>query len=274
MSLFTINEKKCKRDGICVAECPLKIIEMKDSKSAPTPTADAEERCVKCGHCAAVCPHGAFTHNGMPAETFSPVKKEFSLTSEQAEHFLRSRRSLRSYQDRNVEREKIAKLISIARYAPTGVNSQLVEWIAVNSRAEVAKLTGMVIEFMRRMITHQHPFATKYRLDNHLTAWENGIDTISRGAPGLVFTHAPKEYGLAQVDCASALSYFDLAAPSLGLGTCWAGFFMIAVSQYPPLQQALGIPEGHAAYGAMMVGYPKYKYHQLPPRNEPKIAWK
>ncbi|MBI5847008.1 MAG: 4Fe-4S binding protein [Nitrospirae bacterium] len=39
MSLFTIDEKKCKRDGICVAECPIQIIEMKDDKSIPAPTA-------------------------------------------------------------------------------------------------------------------------------------------------------------------------------------------------------------------------------------------
>jgi len=71
MSLFTIDEKKCKKDGICVAECPLKIIEMKDGTSMPTPTADADERCVKCGHCVAVCPHGAFTHNTMKTSDFS-----------------------------------------------------------------------------------------------------------------------------------------------------------------------------------------------------------
>jgi nitroreductase len=144
----------------------------------------------------------------------------------------------------------------------------------VNSRAEVKKLTGLVIDLIRQMVAAKNPFAVQYRLANRVTEWESGIDTISRGAPVLVFTHAPKEYGLAQVDCASALSYFDLAAPTLGLGTCWAGFFMIAVSQYQPLQQALGIPAGHAVFGAMMVGYPKYKYHLLPPRNEAQITWK
>ena len=72
MSLFRIDDKKCKRDGICVAECPLKIIEMKDDASLPTPTADADERCVRCGHCVAVCPHGAFTHNTLKTGDFSP----------------------------------------------------------------------------------------------------------------------------------------------------------------------------------------------------------
>lgn len=274
MSLFTIDEKKCKRDGICAAECPLGLIERKDRSSVPTPTADAEQRCISCGHCVAVCPHGAFTHNTMKTGDFAPVRNDLALTSEQAEHFLRSRRSIRSYQDKVVEREKIAGLINIARYAPTGTNSQQVGWLAVNSRSEVTKMAGMVIDLFRHMIEAKNPFAEKYRLANLVTAWESGGDIISRGAPALVFTHAPKEYGLAQVDCANALSYFDLAAPTFGLGACWAGFFMIAASYWPPLLRTLALPEGNAVFGAMMVGYPKYKYHRLPPRKEAQLVWK
>jgi len=35
MVLFTIDTKKCKHDGICVEECPMRILEMKDASSAP-----------------------------------------------------------------------------------------------------------------------------------------------------------------------------------------------------------------------------------------------
>ena len=274
MSLFIIDEKKCKRDGICVAECPMQIIEMKDAKSLPTPTADAAQRCIKCGHCVSVCPHGAFTHAMMNAGDFPPMKKEFALSPEQAEHFLRSRRSVRTYQDKSIEREKLQKLIEIARYAPTGSNSQMVSWLAINARPEVARLAGMVADMMRELVKAKNPFAISYRLDRIVPAWENGTDLISRGAPALVVAHGPKEYGLAHVDCTSALAYLDLAAPTLGLGTCWAGFIMLAYLQWPPLQQALKIPEGRVAQGIMMVGYPKYKYHRLVPRNQPKIEWR
>lgn len=274
MNLFTIDEKKCKRDGVCVAECPLKLIEMKNAKATPTPTADAVDRCVKCGHCVAVCPHGAFKHSMLKTELFPPVKKEFALSPEHAEHFLRSRRSIRSYQDKPIEREKLQKLIEIARYAPTGSNSQLVQWLAVNSRPEVKKLTAIVIDLIREMIAAKDPFAISYGLDRFVSGWENGIDRISRGAPALVVAHAPKEYSLGHIDCASALAYLDLAAPTLSLGTCWAGFFMLAVSKHKPLQDALALPEGNVAHGIMMVGYPKYKYQRLVPRNEPKIEWR
>jgi nitroreductase len=74
------------------------------------------------------------------------------------------------------------------------------------------------------------------------------------------------------IDSAIALSYMDLAAPSLGLGCCWAGFFMIAAGSWPPLAEAFQLPEGHKSFGAMMVGYPKFRYQRLPERNEAKIT--
>ena len=118
MSLFTIDEKKCKKDGICVAECPLKIIAMRDTSSTPEPTPDAVERCIRCGHCVAVCPHGAFTHSMLKHEDFPPINAALSLSPAQAEQFLRSRRSIRTYQDKPVEQEKLQKLIELAGTRP------------------------------------------------------------------------------------------------------------------------------------------------------------
>lgn len=273
MSLFMIDEKKCKRDGICAAECPIRLIEIKVGSTLPTPVADAEDRCVKCGHCVAVCPQGAFTHAALKTADFAPVRKEMELTTGQAEHFLRSRRSIRNYQDKAPERDKLQKLIDIARYAPTGTNSQQVKWLVVNSREKVKNMAAMTIDMMRQMIGNNHPLAERYRLANLVKAWDSGIDMIARNAPAVVVAYAPKDYGSAQVDCTSALSYLDLAAPTLGLGCCWAGFLMIAAAYRPAMQQALALPEGHACFGIMMIGYPKYRYKLLPPRNEPNVRW-
>lgn len=274
MGLFTVDAAKCERDGICVAECPLGILEMKDPSSTPTPVEGAEERCIRCGHCVAVCPRGAFSLTEMKTEDCPPVKKNLALGVEHVEHFLRSRRSIRNYQEKPIERGKLASLIDIAHYAPTGSNSQQVKWTVINSRDGVRKMAGMVIDLIRHMIKEKHPMAESYRLPSFVKAWESGTDRISRGAPALVIAHAPKEYAMAPVDCAAALTFLDLAAPSFGLGTCWAGFFMLAISQWPPLQQALALPEGHACFGVMMVGYPKYKYYRLPLRKEADITWR
>jgi hypothetical protein len=62
-------------------------------------------------------------------------------------------------------------------------------------------------------------------------------------------------------------------AYNMGLGVCWAGYFGRAALTYAPLIKALAIPEGSKCYGAMLVGYPKYKYLRVPAFKEPPITW-
>ena len=45
-----IDQDKCLKDGICVAECPSRLIEMKTSESFPSPTPEVDAYCLQCGH--------------------------------------------------------------------------------------------------------------------------------------------------------------------------------------------------------------------------------
>lgn len=273
MSFYTIDRNKCKADGICVEECPLGILEMKDGADAPTPIDGADEMCINCGHCVAVCPGGAFSLDKMKPEDCLAMEKDFVLGAEKVEGVLRSRRSIRNYKEKEIDAETLEKLISVARYAPTGTNGQLVKWLVINSRRKVLEMTEMALDMVRYMINEKHPMATAYKLDRIVTAWESGKDRISRGAPCLVVAYAPEQYPLSKVDATIALTYLDLAASSFGLGACWAGYFMVAIPQWEALRNAISLPEGYACQGVMMVGYPKYKYQLLPQRNPADIKW-
>ncbi len=152
MSLFEVDKEKCKRDGLCVAVCPARIIEFKDEKDAPTPTDEADEFCIKCGHCVAVCPHGALSHTIMTPEQCPPMQKELIPKPEQIEHLMRARRSIRTFKEHAVERELLGRLIDVARFAPTGRNSQTVSWLVIHDSEEVARLAGMAIDWMRSLL--------------------------------------------------------------------------------------------------------------------------
>ena len=273
MNRISIDSEKCERDGICVAVCPMTIVEMKDG-SFPSLVAGLEELCISCGHCVAVCPHGALSLDNMKVEDCPPLKAELKISSAQAEQLLRSRRSIRVYRETLVEREKLAQLVEMAHYAPTATNSQQVQWLVINSREHLHGLAGMVVDMLRHLIKEGHPLAKAYRLERSIEAWETGRDPVLRGAPALIVAHAPKAYPMGQVDSTIALSFLDLAAPTVGLGACWAGFFMMAAAQWPPLQEALALPVGNVCCGALMIGYPKYAYHRLPVRKETVVSWR
>jgi nitroreductase len=252
------------------------IIELKDEKSLPNPTQDAEELCINCGHCVAVCPHWAMSLRSMNAEQCPPVRKDWLLNPEQVEHFLRSRRSIRAYKEQPVEREVLSKIIDIARFAPSGQNIQPVRWLVIYDSKEVWRLAALVIDWMRDLLKKGAPLAKALHMDRVVDAWgwESGVDRVCRGAPHVIVTHAPKEERTAPQACTIALAYLELAAPSFGLGACWAGYFNVAANVWPPMQEALDLPEGHASFGAMMVGHPKFRYQRLPLRNEARITWR
>ncbi|MCD6294340.1 MAG: nitroreductase family protein [Deltaproteobacteria bacterium] len=75
------------------------------------------------------------------------------------------------------------------------------------------------------------------------------------------------------VDLTLALSYLELAAPTLGLGTCWAGLLQGALHSGPEIKEVLGLPENHPHHYPMMLGYAKPRYYRLPERKPPRIVW-
>jgi nitroreductase len=173
-----------------------------------------------------------------------------------------------------VPREKIARLIELARYAPTGHNVQNVEWMALGTRAELDKLAGLTVDWMRWMGVNEKKTARIMNLKETIQRWEAGHDVILRRAPVVIVTHAPKADMRAPTSSTIALTYLELAATGMGLGTCWAGYFGYAAANFPPLKKSLALPDGHRALGAMMVGYPKFKYKRLPMRKTPEIIWR
>lgn len=274
MSVFTIDRDKCDSCGMCLEECPAGIILIKELGALPSLAKGGEGMCINCGHCVAVCPTGALRHERMKPEECAPISKRLLPSVEQVEHLMKSRRSIRVYKGKPVPRETLAKLIDIARYAPSGGNIQPVRWLVIEDREEVKRLGGLVVDGMRSMIKETPGLADVSYLDLPVRAWDRGIDVIMRGAPHLIVVHARTYIGLSQVDCSIALTYLELAAYSMGLGACWNGIFQMYTTIYPPVMEALQLPDGHQCLGAMMIGYPKYRYRRIPLRKEPKIVWR
>jgi nitroreductase/NAD-dependent dihydropyrimidine dehydrogenase PreA subunit len=270
---LTIDKTKCKKDGLCVAECPTAIIRQKDKDSHPELVKGSAQICLRCGHCVAVCPHGALDHADIPLAACPPIDKDLVVSHEQVVQWLRSRRSVRRFKDKPVDKASIQKLIEIARYAPTASNSQLVEWAVITDKSQIRDLAGKVVEWMKAVLQKDPQPANASYLPMLVAAWDLGIDAVLRSAPGLIVAMAPKAAANGLVDLTLALSYLELAAPSLGLGTCWAGLLQGALLSHKPLKPVVGIPADYPHHYPMIIGYSDVRYYRLPERRSPKINW-
>jgi ferredoxin len=207
--LITIDENKCKKDGLCARECSAAVIHLNEN-NAPVVHPSEEARCMDCGHCVAVCPHDALRHARI-TESGSPViQPSLVVEAAQAEQFLRSRRSVRRYQEKPVEKEKIQRLIEVARNAPTAGNGQPVEWIVIRDRERLKKIGSLTIDWIRELMKNPQAVAAAPYLPAAVAAWDAGNDSVLRGAPSLVTAIAPSYAKLGFVDLTLALSYLDV----------------------------------------------------------------
>jgi nitroreductase/NAD-dependent dihydropyrimidine dehydrogenase PreA subunit len=272
MSLLSIDTSKCKRDGLCAKDCPAVIIRL-PQKGFPEILPGFEQACLECGHCVAVCPHDALSHERIPMAQSPVIQEDLQITDAQSVQFLRSRRSVRHFVDKAVEKEKLQRLIEVARYAPTGGNGQMVEWIVLKDKTKIREIAGLTVDWLREVVKNPQVVAASPYLPMVVASWDMGNDSVLRSAPTVVIAMAPKEAMNGTVDLTIALTYLDLFAPSLGLGACWAGLLQGAMLNSRAVKAAVGVPESYPHHYPIMVGYPEFGFHRVPERKAPKIIF-
>ena len=262
MSVIEVNGSSCQKDGICVAVCPLGLIQW-GVDGVPVETEDAGQLCIGCGHCVASCPTGALVWRATPPESLHELPACSDELRVATERLFLGRRSVRAYRNQPVSRDAIEKLMRIVKYAPTGANRRPVHWTIVESPDKLRELASHVADGLRAS-----PYFSRL-----VKAWDAGRDTIFRGAPNVFVAHAPTDGFDPATSCIIALSHLEVAAHGVGLGACWAGVLMVAANTNPRVVECLDLPEGHRVYGAMMLGIPAYSYPRTVPRAAHPIRW-
>lgn len=260
-SEIVINPEKCLKDGICINVCPCQIF--KHSKTGlPEIDPTLAKTCIKCGHCASACPGNAITVQGLNPDEFRPGHENLNLpTFEVFSNLVISRRSIRNFKDKPVEIELIQKLIDITRYCPTAKNTQALSWLIVNGAEKVRKVSAAVIE----------TFRPNDKMAPLVEAFDKGEDPVSRGAPQLAIIYGPEKYAWGTMDAAIAIANLELAAKASEIGTCWGGFITYAASVNKSIGKSLGLDDSDKIFAAIMLGYPKYMFKKVPPRNQPRL---
>jgi len=288
--LISIDERKCTQCGLCVALCVRRILE----KSGKSIRVIDPASCNYCGHCKAVCPNNAPVFSRLDSGEFEGLSKKEKLPqASDFLRFLRKRRSLRLYRNKPVEMEKLKMILEAGRFAPTGGNRQLCEYVVVRGRKALDRVVTLALRVLQEEGRKIKDALERQRRtgetlpDEYLgrqiypevwermvRKWKEGEDRLFYHAPVLILVHLLKgATSTPEVDSALAGMQMVLMAETLGLGTCFNGFLVSALEKSGKLREALKIPSDHQVAVAFTIGYPNVKFRRLVARNPARVEW-
>jgi nitroreductase len=171
--------------------------------------------------------------------------------SNEAIQVLKTRRSVRKFKTEQVPREKLAELLEVASWAPTGKGLQNPLIVAVQEKATLDKLRRMNAEVLGADIDPYH------------------------GAPSIVLVFSPTDGSTYVEDASSVLTYICAAAHALGIASCWINRErqMFESEEGKKLQAEWGVPEKYAGIGAIAIGFQDGDDPKAKARKEDYVRW-
>jgi nitroreductase/ferredoxin len=268
--IIKVDESLCINCDACVRCCPGGLIV---NDKFPVPTKDAWDLCIDCGHCVAICPTEALQQRAMGPEECDPIDIQLVPKWEEARQFLVTKRSIRGYINKPVEKDKILQLLDVARYAANGGNRQLLRWLVIDDPAKVHQVAALTIDWMKSVKESNPTLYREAKVQLFIDHWDAGRDHIARGAPCIIQAWAPKDERTAPPAAANAITHIQLAATALGLGTSWTEGIGYASRAYPPMLDVLGMPKEQVPIATFLLGYPTETYLRIPKRKPVDVTW-
>ena len=138
----------------------------------------------------------------------------------------KNRYSVRKYQDRAVETEKITAILEAGRVAPTAANKQPCIFLVLNDRETIEKLG-------RACNPHGAPLVIIVCADKTI-AWVRPFDRAS----------------MIEIDSTIAADHIMMCAQDLGLSSCWITYFDPAI-----VRKDFNIPDNLVPVNILSIGY-------------------
>lgn len=236
-------------------------------------TSEMALKCIECGHCVLSCPVSANNLSFMKDDEIQEAAELLLPSTDEAINFLKTRRSIRRFNDELISRKTFSEIFETANQAPTASNKQPVRWIISDDPTKTKKIATLILSWMSDILEKAPQSPLGLLAAVMLEKADQGEDGLLRGAPHVAIAVVPSNYKWPE-DGVIALTYLELAAHAEGVGACWGGFLTMAIRNSEELRKFLSINEEEHVCGAQMLGYPEYQAaRQFAPRRNMKINW-
>jgi nitroreductase len=156
---------------------------------------------------------------------------------------IKSRRSVRKYQNEQIKDEELDKILDSAIYAPSGHNDQSWHFTIIQDKDLINEISEGTKAVMRTV-------------DVEWIAQMGAMEDlhIFHRALTIIIVSGNKSAVTPETDCAAAVQNMLLAAESLDIGSCWIGFAKFYFLN-PEKMKKFKIPEGYEVYFGVALGY-------------------
>lgn len=260
--MITIDTEKCIGCGKCAGDCVSASITVNNGKAIYS------DGCIQCGHCVAICPVNAVAIPEYDMKDVDEYKDSFNLDKDQLLHSIKFRRSIRYFENKVIEKDKLENIIQAGRYTATAVNRQACHFTVVQD--ELDQLKKMIWDGMDKMLSTPEALPKEdlvliQRLYNMYH--ENQTDYLFRNAPSVLYIAAENT-----IDAGLAAQNMELMAIAQGLGGLYNGYLTRITAQSKEICKWLGL-ENTPLVICMLLGYPDVHYMRTAPRKQANVRW-
>ena len=136
MAKIDFDKEKCIKCKACAKDCITYSIDF-DEEGYPKIAENGNERCISCQHCFAICPTGAITFEGKTPENADNVNYS---KPEEILALIKSRRSIRQFEQEELSAELLQKIKDMLPYIPTGCNFNSLHFSIIESKSVMDKI--------------------------------------------------------------------------------------------------------------------------------------